>query len=721
MNYVYKVFSAWKDFYNDINQATLTGAIDVVVVEQKDGSFICSPFHVRFGKMGVLRSKEKRVDISINGEPVDLQMKLEDTGVAHFVEEVDDEVPAGLSTSPLPGSEAEELMAQGIARMKESDQILDQKCRLEVPSDASVVIRVDGQDSRSSSSSSIELKSGVKKRRLHFPDDSCGRPFSDTEEGVNSGQELERSGVFSDSEAVISSRKIIHKQKSSEIEKSSLLSSVLNRLVRRPSKNNDVEGGLSLSAVDKLSPKQAAQYIRPKTEEETDSGTSSVYESSLRSQTPGCDVEEETRAIDLQLSLCGGLKGPDSQIPDDKFERHLVSFDALCQKPSLLADPNLVLKLNGKFYIWDVAAPLILSLLAFNKPLPEKRMNSLIRDHMPQKRNWFRIPWGRRQTSQPSEEIVVQKDVDAEDGGQFHLALSSDDDFTGTDEETSQKGSPRKGETASIPIEYPQDQNKNGKHYRRSYQLSSEGLKKLNLKQGANEVVFSVTTKYQGTAKSLSTIYLWKYTDKVVISDIDGTITKSDVYGQILPFFGATWAQTGVAKLFTAIYENGYQFVYLSSRAIGQSRITRGYLKKLKQGEISLPDGPLLLSPTSLFTAFHQEVIKREPEKFKMAALDDIRRLFPKSANPYHAGFGNRKTDCMAYESVGIPRSRIYIINHKGEVAHAQSCTFQTSYSKLLDDVDHIFQPCESKKSLVAIDEQYNNFHFWRSTPPKAL
>lgn len=55
------MFSSVKDFYNEINGATLTGAIDVIVVEQPDGSYNCSPFHVRFGKLGVLRSREKVV------------------------------------------------------------------------------------------------------------------------------------------------------------------------------------------------------------------------------------------------------------------------------------------------------------------------------------------------------------------------------------------------------------------------------------------------------------------------------------------------------------------------------------------------------------------------------------------------------------------------------------------------------------------------------------
>lgn len=61
MNYFGKIFSNISAAYNEINPATLTGAIDVIVVEREDGTFLCSPFHVRFGKMGVLRSKEKIV------------------------------------------------------------------------------------------------------------------------------------------------------------------------------------------------------------------------------------------------------------------------------------------------------------------------------------------------------------------------------------------------------------------------------------------------------------------------------------------------------------------------------------------------------------------------------------------------------------------------------------------------------------------------------------
>ncbi len=48
----------------------------------------------------------------------------------------------------------------------------------------------------------------------------------------------------------------------------------------------------------------------------------------------------------------------------------------------------------------------------------------------------------------------------------------------------------------------------------------------LKLKEGPNDVMFSITTQYQGTCRCEGTIYLWNWDDKVIISDIDGTITK---------------------------------------------------------------------------------------------------------------------------------------------------------------------------------------------------
>ena len=60
-----RLVTSCKDLYNDVNAAYLTGAIDVIVVRQRDGTLKSTPFHVRFGKLGVLRTgdlKEVRVE-----------------------------------------------------------------------------------------------------------------------------------------------------------------------------------------------------------------------------------------------------------------------------------------------------------------------------------------------------------------------------------------------------------------------------------------------------------------------------------------------------------------------------------------------------------------------------------------------------------------------------------------------------------------------------------
>jgi phosphatidate phosphatase LPIN len=68
MNYLRGALSAASQYYKDlppINPSTLTGAIDVIVIERptENGGteLVCSPFHVRFGKWQVLRPGEKKV------------------------------------------------------------------------------------------------------------------------------------------------------------------------------------------------------------------------------------------------------------------------------------------------------------------------------------------------------------------------------------------------------------------------------------------------------------------------------------------------------------------------------------------------------------------------------------------------------------------------------------------------------------------------------------
>lgn len=59
------LFTSVQSFYNELNPATLSGAVDIVVVQQPDGELACSPFHVRFGKLSLLMPQEKKVSYSL--------------------------------------------------------------------------------------------------------------------------------------------------------------------------------------------------------------------------------------------------------------------------------------------------------------------------------------------------------------------------------------------------------------------------------------------------------------------------------------------------------------------------------------------------------------------------------------------------------------------------------------------------------------------------------
>lgn len=170
--------------------------------------------------------------------------------------------------------------------------------------------------------------------------------------------------------------------------------------------------------------------------------------------------------------------------------------------------------------------------------------------------------------------------------------------------------------------------NSSNVQYIKSLRLPSHLLKSLNLRPGVNTISYTVNTKLQGTATCHSRIFLWRSDARIVISDIDGTITKSDALGHLFTMVGKDWTHVGVASLYSKIAANGYEFLYLTSRAIGQAASTRGYLKGVEQDRFQLPDGPIIMSPDRLFTALHREVIQRRPDEFKIACLRDIQRLF---------------------------------------------------------------------------------------------
>ena len=62
----------------------LSGAMDILVIEEPEGEYRSSSFHVRFGSLKVVHSKERDIEIYVNGRKKDVKMKLASYGDAYF-------------------------------------------------------------------------------------------------------------------------------------------------------------------------------------------------------------------------------------------------------------------------------------------------------------------------------------------------------------------------------------------------------------------------------------------------------------------------------------------------------------------------------------------------------------------------------------------------------------------------------------------------------------
>ncbi|XP_054964208.1 phosphatidate phosphatase LPIN1 isoform X4 [Pan paniscus] len=914
MNYVGQlagqVFVTVKELYKGLNPATLSGCIDIIVIRQPNGNLQCSPFHVRFGKMGVLRSREKVVDIEINGESVDLHMKLGDNGEAFFVQETDNDqevIPMHLATSPILSEGASRMECQlkrgSVDRMRGLDPSTPAQviAPSETPSSSSVVKKrrkrrrksqldsLKRDDNMNTSEDEdmfpIEMSSDEAMELLEssrtlpndippFQDDipeenlspaviypqSASYPNSDREwsptpsslvdckrtaphlavvaEGGLSSSCPPQSSLFhpsespsgsrpstpkSDSELVskstdrtgqknpemlwlwgelpqaaksssphkmkesspLSSRKICDKSHFQAIhsESSDTFSDQSPTLVGgalldqnkpqtemqfvneedletlgaaapllpmieelkppsasvvqtanktdSPSRKRDKRSrhlgadGVYLDDLTDMDPEVAALYF-PKNgdpsglaKHASDNGARSANQSPQSVGSSGVDSGVESTSDGLRdlpsiaISLCGGLSDH-REITKDAFLEQAVSYQQFVDNPAIIDDPNLVVKIGSKYYNWTTAAPLLLAMQAFQKPLPKATVESIMRDKMPKKGGRWWFSWRGRNTtikeeSKPEQCLAGKAQSTGEQPPQLSLATRVKHESSSSDEERAAAKPSNAGHLPLLP----------NVSYKKTLRLTSEQLKSLKLKNGPNDVVFSVTTQYQGTCRCEGTIYLWNWDDKVIISDIDGTITRSDTLGHILPTLGKDWTHQGIAKLYHKVSQNGYKFLYCSARAIGMADMTRGYLHWVNERGTVLPQGPLLLSPSSLFSALHREVIEKKPEKFKVQCLTDIKNLFFPNTEPFYAAFGNRPADVYSYKQVGVSLNRIFTVNPKGELVQEHAKTNISSYVRLCEVVDHVFPLLKrSHSSDFPCSDTFSNFTFWREPLP---
>ncbi|KAJ2825511.1 lipin Ned1, partial [Coemansia furcata] len=818
MQYVGKVFSTVSQLYKELNPATLSGAIDVVVVEGRDGEFSCSPFHVRFGKLQLLRPSDKAVQIIVNDVPADFYMKVGDAGEGFFVLETEADVPSQFATSPVASpslsfrnAEDPDFLDLGgnvktdngnapSAHESESGHESDGEVPEISAATSSSYPEVTQGGSRTSLSlaftDDMALDIRHRERILHQLDTSAPpRPrastLRDNTEGatdmpVRAPRHRRLQSAVSDSAYVLDSF--------AEVRDDSAASGVAATDSDRDGNDDDIgpdglhtswDWGVKLvpdittttvltptsatTSVDKaaVAPVPIADDV-PITVPElapTAIPTMTAVDVPLLVRLAAAHLESpESTPNTLQLSLCGAdalcASAADSLSQENIFSSALVPLDAFQVDPiGIVTNPNLVFRVGGSTYVHGEALVLsLISHLAFGKPLgdstisqfsaiqasslPEPADTNLSEDaveaHMsitipsdqqepsvttvsaavtpkPETRRWWR--WGQRSTStQATTQVSAISAVATRSSATTPVAppkpdfdAEADTDADALAMDLMSSGDEAGGGYMSDDGKLAHPMARRNVRYAKTLRLSSAQLQSLNLRRGANDVKFLVPSN---KAYCEARIYLYRYDTQIVISDIDGTITKSDALGHLFNMVGKDWTHPGVAKLYTDIANNGYEILYLTSRAIGQADGTRYFISNVKQSAYKLPSGPLLLSPDRLFTSFHREVIMKRPHEFKMACLRDIRNLFG-DHSPFYAGFGNRITDAMSYRSVNVPVSRICTIDTYGEIKLDLLPGYKSSYVKINDLVDMMFPALSSK-----LDPKYNDWEYWRTGLP---
>ena len=229
---------------------------------------------------------------------------------------------------------------------------------------------------------------------------------------------------------------------------------------------------------------------------------------------------------------------------------------------------------------------------------------------------------------------------------------------------------------------------------------SSEELAQLRLEAGVNYVDYQC----DGCRPVVARLFLLQPWDRLVITDVDGTITRSDLRGHLPSRLAQLLGrdQRDVCALLTAISGTGHVPLYLTARPIGFAAATLQLLATAKEGDLTLPLGPLILSPTRTLDSLNREVLKRVPHAFKIRALKELRDLWPD--NPFVGALGNKPTDTEAYQAVGVPLSRIFIVDPTGKLMcpDASAAKEVTSYMELCSRVPAWFPHVQPSTEALA-------------------
>ncbi|KAL8858849.1 MAG: hypothetical protein Q9178_004653 [Gyalolechia marmorata] len=487
MQYVRSIGGSVSKTWNSINPATLSGAIDVIVVEQEDGSLACSPFHIRFGKFSLLRPYEKKVEFKVNDVKQNHAMKLGEGGEAFFVFETSEQIPESLQTSPVvsPAASPQEVAQDAIgAPLLQEPDFLD----INTDGTSDLSIRHDGTSS-SRPGLSLAQRSQSDYAIPHGRSSQINNPATECRDIEHATSSLESQGASPSNNPAYTLPFLPAGQ---------LKRSASAELFSLPVRLQ----GLDLNTA--IDPQMGPRLSEPSVPLED-----SLAGNSKRSSSPpplsSVEAIDRAKSLSKKLSM-SNIRSRITETGDLMLDMtgYKTSEDEALRTEGI-ARKILAEELEGNYDIGAlIGADTHGNLWIYSSEEAKEAARQQIRTH--------------DLTPQP-----IFSDVASDPGHQ-------------SDEESSTAASPvpskhqrtRSNMSPAGLITPPQtpptatsNYNDPNRSYAKTLRLTSDQLKALDLKPGPNVMSFSVNR-----ATCTAFMYYWTHDVPIVISDIDGTITK---------------------------------------------------------------------------------------------------------------------------------------------------------------------------------------------------
>ena len=609
------------------NPTLVSGAMDILVIKQPNGTYKGTPLRVKFGQWSILKPKEKEVKFKINDNIINIPIKLNESGEAYIKKKNKIKIKSFDNNKSENGSSNSMSDNSGVSvdeNIRSSNENSPEKYD----------DKIDFEDKKEKDAHDLNIKS------YEFKDEN----INNEDNNINI----------------------------QNIDKENIITNEINN----SDKNNTL-----LQSENKIN--------------------ENIKEDSF-------NLQNEKNQFKLELSDCWNIisknKNKKNFSLKTEFEKNKISKEQFFKDPwKILNSNNLAIKIDNYIYTWKVVAPMVLAELAFGSPLPEDSINNLTQSQgglfwKTIYKDTYKIDINKIEEN--NNENNKSENYNSTSSNSPQLKSKYDD----LNRNQNNSNSPSKNSSSSNSNNLSPSLKSNNKKkipkYKESHVFTSNQFSLMNLNYGKNVLEFTISS-YRGIRTLKSHLYLWNYNDKILISDLDGTISRSDLIGQLSYLWGGDWSHKNITKLYNDIYNNGYKILYLTARTMCQHKQTKEFLYNINQNNITMPEGPILMSKDDFISAFKTEIIDKKPHTMKISSLLMVLNLFPNDYYPFYSGIGNKNSDAIAYRSVGVNTNRIYIINEKGKIyINNENKNFYLTYEQMDEQVDQLF-PIKGYNSLI--------------------